>query len=216
MGTDYASMRRQYTRQGLLESDMAGDPIAQFREWFAMAEEHTPAEWLEVNAMTLSTADARGGVTSRIVLLKGLSDEGFVFYSNYASQKGQQIAENPRGAINFFWPHLERQVRVVGVIEKIDRERSLEYFRSRPLGSQLGAHASNQSSVVAGREELEQRYAELEQRYKEGDIPLPDDWGGYCLEPREVEFWQGRSNRLHDRLRYRRNGDDWVLERLAP
>lgn len=216
MSNDYASMRRQYEQDGVGEGQMADDPITQFNAWFKVAEEARPGDWFETNAMTLSTATPDGRVSSRVVLLKGVSDAGFVFYTNYESQKGREIESNPAAALGFFWPHLDRQVRVAGTVTRTSREMSLEYFRSRPIGSQLGALASEQSRVVANRQELERQFAALEKQYAGGDVPLPDHWGGYCLSPTEVEFWQGRTNRLHDRLRYRREGPTWVLERLSP
>jgi pyridoxamine 5'-phosphate oxidase len=173
--------------------------------------------WLEPNAMTLSTATADGLVSSRTVLLKAIENNAFVFYSNYNSNKGQQITENPRVSLCFYWPHLQRQVLVAGTVARIDLERSEKYFRSRPRASQLGAIASTQSSVIASREVLEERFNELDQQFTEGsDVPLPDDWGGYEVTPVRIEFWQGRTSRLHDRLVYVRDQDDWSIRRLSP
>ncbi|WP_146578944.1 pyridoxamine 5'-phosphate oxidase [Neorhodopirellula pilleata] len=214
-------MRQNYTLGGLSEQDVDSDPMVQFGNWFAEATEPGSASgippWLEPNAMTLSTSDPDGTVSSRIVLLKGVERNAFVFYSNYASHKASQISANAHVALCFYWPHLQRQVLVQGGAAKIDRERSLEYFRSRPRDSQLGAHASTQSSVIASREVLEQRMDELRRRYPgETEIPLPENWGGYAVVPSWIEFWQGRTSRLHDRIVYRNENDAWTIERLSP
>ncbi|WP_280724554.1 pyridoxamine 5'-phosphate oxidase [Kitasatospora sp. MAA4] len=207
-------MRRQYALAGLAEEDLAADPITQFARWFAEAEQ---AGILEPNAMVLSTADAEGRPSSRTVLLKGMDARGFVFYTNYGSRKGVELTANPNAALLFPWHWLDRQVTLTGSVERTGRDETAAYFRTRPHGSQLGAWASEQSSPVASREVLEQRYAELESRYPEGEgVPVPPFWGGYRVIPRTVEFWQGRLNRLHDRLRYTATPEGWRVERLCP
>lgn len=214
-------MRQNYTLGGLSEQDVDADPLVQFGRWFEEATQPGRASgvpsWLEPNAMTLSTADPDGAVSSRIVLLKGVERQAFVFYSSYESHKASQVAANPRVALCFYWPHLQRQVLVRGFADKIDRERSLEYFRSRPRDSQLGAHASTQSSVIEFRTVLEQRMEALRRRYPDDtEIPLPDNWGGYAVTPARLEFWQGRTSRLHDRIVYQTRNDAWTIERLSP
>lgn len=213
---DLAEMRNRYMQGGLLESQCAPEPSEQFAHWLDQAIESSPGEWFEANAMTLSTATTTGEVSSRIVLLKGMGEDGLRFYTNYASHKGRQLADNPRAALNFFWPHLERQVRVEGTVGKLSREASAQYFHSRPRESQLGALASRQSEVIANRESLVQRFEAEAQRLEGQQTPLPEDWGGYVLAPTAWEFWQGRTGRLHDRLRYTHRGGAWVLQRLAP
>jgi pyridoxamine 5'-phosphate oxidase len=185
----------------------------QFGRWFADAE---TADLIEPTAMTLATADAGGRPSARMVLLKGFDQRGFVFYTNYGSRKADELAGNPSAALVFWWPPLQRQVRVEGIVERVTREESEAYFRTRPLGSRLGAWASAQSQVIAGRAELERRLEELEARYGDGEVPLPPFWGGYRVHPEVIEFWQNRPNRLHDRLRYRRVPDGWIIERLSP
>ncbi len=211
---DLDAMRRQYALAGLAEEDLAADPITQFARWFAEAEQ---VAMVEPNAMVLSTADAEGRPSSRTVLLKGLDERGFVFFTNYGSRKGVELAANPNAALLFPWHSIDRQVMITGSVERTGRDETAAYFRTRPHGSQLGAWASEQSSPVASREVLEQRFAELVTRYPEGEgVPVPPFWGGYRVVPRTVEFWQGRLNRLHDRLRYTATPSGWEVERLCP
>jgi pyridoxamine 5'-phosphate oxidase len=207
-------MRREYMRAELTEDAAAADPVRQLAAWL---EEAAAAGVTEPNAMTLATASADGVPSARMVLLKGVDDRGLVFYTNYGSRKGDELAANPRAALVLYWAPLERQVRVEGRVEKVPREESAAYFASRPRGSRLGALASPQSAVVAGRSVLEERLAELETAHPGEDVPLPDNWGGYLVVPEVVELWQGRPNRLHDRLRYRADGrGGWIRQRLAP
>lgn len=211
--TDVAALRQSYTQNELLEENVLENPIKQFGKWF---KEALNAQILEPNAMTLSTV-SDGKPHGRIVLLKGFDENGFSFYTNYRSNKGNDVAETPFASLTFFWGELERQVRIEGSIEKVSGEESDEYFHSRPRGSQIGAWVSNQSSVIAGREVIEQRLAELENEFKDvGIIPRPAHWGGYCVNPERIEFWQGRPNRLHDRILFTKVGDDWKIERLSP
>ncbi len=210
-------MRRAYMRDGLLEKDIHSDPMVQFQTWFDAARQSDLPEWLEVNAMTLSTVNATGGVSSRIVLLKGIEEKHLYFYTNYASDKGVEIGANPSVALCFFWPHLERQVRIEGAASKTDSANSDDYFQSRPRGSRLGAHASRQSAVVASREELDARMAEVEAEYGDNEVPRPEHWGGYEVSPTRFEFWQGRPSRMHDRINYALCDDgSWRIERLEP
>ncbi|MEM9485043.1 MAG: pyridoxamine 5'-phosphate oxidase [Cyanobacteria bacterium P01_F01_bin.116] len=211
-----ADLRRKYTLGGIDHGDLADDPIEQFTRWFEDAQNNSPGEWFEVNAMTLATAAANGEVSARIVLLKHYDHQGFTFYTNYNSQKGQQLADNPNASLVFYWGHLERQIRINGKVKQLPHEQSEAYFHSRPRGSQLGALASNQSQVIPNRNNLEQGLRDLEAKYANKPIPLPDWWGGYRLEPSAVEFWQGRDNRLHDRFHYTCRNTVWIKERLAP
>lgn len=207
-----AGLRRSYAGEPLLESDVAADPIVQFTTWF---QEALDAGLPEPNAMVLATASAGGRPSARTVLLKGYDERGFVFYTNYESRKGRDLAENPRASLLFPWHPIRRQVRVEGTVTRLPPEESAAYFSSRPYGSRIGAWASRQSAVVRSREELDRRYAELAARWPD-DPPVPDFWGGFLVTPQEVEFWQGRMDRMHDRLRYRRGRSGWVIERLAP
>ncbi|HEV7920210.1 MAG TPA: pyridoxamine 5'-phosphate oxidase [Thermoanaerobaculia bacterium] len=198
----------------LMETDLDPSPFAQFAKWFEEAKAVMPRH---PEAATLATAGLDGVVTARVVLLKDIDARGFVFYTNYNSRKGSQIHENPYAALVWFWPELDRQVRVEGAVVKTTSEESDAYFASRPRGSQLGAWASDQSKVIPGRGDLDARFRELEQNHRDQPVPRPPHWGGYRLIPISVEFWQGRADRLHDRFRYwLRDAKDWVIERLAP
>lgn len=209
-------MRQSYKLGSLLETDIDPDPMVQFRKWLGDAMEGNLPDWVEANAMTLSTTDAAGRVSSRIVLLKGLEDGRFWFYTNYRSEKAGQMESNSNVSLCFLWQHIQRQVRIEGKVQRASRDRSVSYFRMRPRDSQLGAIASAQSSVIKSREVLEKKLAELKQQYADKEIPCPDDWGGYSVIPNRIEFWQGRESRLHDRLRYRIDGSKWIIERLSP
>ena len=206
-------MRREYAREALAVADVDADPVVQFGRWFEQAEQ---AGLLEPTAMTLATATPDGRPSARMVLLRGFDERGFCFYTNYESRKGIELAANPRAALVLWWGELERQVRIEGTVTRTSREESEAYFHSRPPGSQLSAAASPQSRVIEGRATLERRVAELATGSPDGKVPLPEFWGGYRLAHEVVELWQGRPNRLHDRLRYRRVGDAWRIERLAP
>ena len=208
-----ANLRRDYSSRQLSRSSVARDPFTQFGTWMAEA---LNSQVLDASAMLLATADAKCRPSSRVVLLKSFDQNGFVFYTNYESKKAADIAENSNVSLQFFWPDLERQLMINGTAEKISREESEAYFDSRPEDSKLGAWASKQSSVIANREELESRFAEVERSFAGADIPCPPLWGGYRVTPVRFEFWQGRASRLHDRLCYERAGDDWNIVRLSP
>jgi len=208
------NLRDEYKTASLSEADSKADPLKQFEFWFNEAIE---AKVPESNAMTLSTATPGGRPSARIVLLKGIHENGFVFYTNYLSRKGKEITKNPLGALTFFWPAMERQIRVEGTIEKASKELSDRYFQSRPKDSQIGALASPQSQEIAGREILEKKWSDLEAEYAGKTIPKPSFWGGYILRPRLIEFWQGRPSRLHDRILYKKiDNKNWKKVRLAP
>lgn len=209
-----ADLRQEYSQQGIDVAAVSPDPFEQFGRWFDQALD---AQLREPNAMTLATVSVEGRPAARIVLLKGFDHRGFVFYTNYHSRKGQELAQNPYAALVFLWADLERQVRIEGTVEKVSAQDSNAYFHSRPRGSRLGAWASGQSQVIGDRTVLEDRLQTLEQKYQGQEIPRPPDWGGYRLTPTMIEFWQGRPNRLHDRLRYSRQEDNhWRIDRLAP
>lgn len=209
-----SDLRREYTLAGLKESDLDPNPFKQFDIWFQQA---LAAGLPEPNAMTLATATLDGKPSARIVLLKGFDEGGFVFFTNYESQKGRELLANPRAALVCYWIELERQVRISGGVSRVSAEESEEYFQSRPLGSQLGAWASQQSEVVGERKILEDKLEQLTREYQTKPVPVPPHWGGYRVAPETLEFWQGRPNRLHDRLRYtRQSGSQWLIERLSP
>jgi pyridoxamine 5'-phosphate oxidase len=231
-----ADERREYSLGGLDRQDLDADPMVQFRRWYAEMHDAAGATWLrgvgiallhlwqalagrapvDATAMVLATADGEGRPSARTVLLKGIDERGFAFFTNYESRKGRDLAENPRAALVFFWPVLERQVLVSGAVAKLPAAESEGYFRSRPRGSRIAAWASRQSSTVADRQELERQWAEAAARFPGDDVPLPPYWGGYVLTPSRLEFWQGRPNRLHDRFAYVLEDGRWVVHRLAP
>ncbi len=206
-------MRKQYNITELNRDDLLESPTDMFRTWFEKIEN---SDSNETNAMTLATASKKGEPTSRIVLLKDYDEKGFVFYTNYDSEKGNQIEQNPYGSLTFYWNELERQVRIRGKIRKISREKSKIYFKSRPRLSQISVLASNQSNILENRMVLEKRFIDLEKKYENKEIPCPEYWGGYRLEHRKIEFWQGRRDRLHDRFVYIKRGTTWQTERLSP
>jgi pyridoxamine 5'-phosphate oxidase len=211
-----ADIRREYTLGGLRRADLDANPIAQFQKWFEQATKALAQKEIDVNAATLATADKNGKPSARIILLKGLDECGFTFFTNYSSRKGRELTENPNASLVFYWQQLERQVCIAGLVKKTSREESESYFKSRPRGSQLAAWASNQSDIVADRAALEAKWSEMEKKFP-NEVPLPPNWGGYVLKPERIEFWQGRASRLHDRFCYtRQKNNSWKLERLAP
>jgi len=232
-----ADLRREYNLTGLRRKDLDNDAIMQFKRWFDQATGARASgrirkflikvyksvllikdtEQLDLNAMTLATTDHQGRPSARVVLLKGVDARGFIFFTNYNSRKGRELEENPEAALVFYWPEQERQVCVAGRATKLPAEESEAYFRTRPRGSQIGAWASDQSTPVTDRAELERKWQQFEERFPEGEVPCPPHWGGYVLAPTRMEFWQGRPNRLHDRFRYTRQPDQtWTIERLSP
>ncbi len=208
-----ADIRTEYRRHSLSEQDVAADPMAQFTRWF---DEAVNAAVVEPNAMCLATATPDAAPSARMVLLKGFDARGFVFYTDYRSRKGQELADNPRASLCFFWAELERQVRINGAVQRVSRAESDEYFQSRPLPSRVGAWTSHQSMVLIDRTALEQQLAANDARFAGGQVPLPEHWGGFRIIPEELEFWQGRESRLHDRIQFRRDAGDWVKRRLSP
>ncbi len=211
--TEIENLRKDYLFAELDEENVNKNPIQQFDKWF---NEALNSELNEPNAMALATSTKDGKPSLRIVLLKGFSEQGFIFYTNYDSKKGHQIIDNPYVAITFLWGELQRQVRIEGIVEKLSTEKSTEYFHSRPRGSQLGAIASHQSSVISGRQELEDNYNKLDKEYQDKIIPKPENWGGFIVIPEKIEFWQGRTSRLHDRLLFEKDSNTWNLSRLSP
>jgi pyridoxamine 5'-phosphate oxidase len=210
---DVAGMREEYSQRRLRRRDVDPDPITQFQRWLGEA---IAARGRESNAMSLATVSPEGQPSIRTVLLKGVDARGFLFFTNYTSRKASDLAAQPRAALNFFWPELERQVCIEGVVQRASREEAETYFHSRPVMSQLGAWASHQSQIVASREVLEAKMAAVTAQYAGREVPLPDFWGGYWLLPANIEFWQGRPSRVHDRLRYSRYGEAWKIDRLSP
>lgn len=211
---ELANMRVNYALKSLDVKDVDTDPLIQFRNWFAEA---VAGGVKEPNAMILSTVDENNGADARVILLKGVENGGFVFYTNYESNKGQQLLNNNQCAMTFLWLELERQVRIKGICSKVSQSTTEEYFQTRPRESQIGAWTSPQSKIVSSRTELEDKYAENFQKFKDKEtIPTPNFWGGFCVIPKEIEFWQGRPGRLHDRIKYSLNGENWQIVRLAP
>jgi pyridoxamine 5'-phosphate oxidase len=215
MTADIAQLRRDYARARLDEADVSHDPFVEFARWFAEAQD---AKVPDPNAMTLATSTSDGHPSARIVLLKGVDPQGFVFFTDYRSRKGGELEANPRAALVSWWVELERQVRITGGVSLVSREESERYFRSRPLGSRIGAWASHQSRVIPSRGTLDGDVRQVEARFPDGDVPLPPHWGGFRVVPDTIEFWQGRESRLHDRIRYVREvgRHGWRIERLSP
>lgn len=211
--SEIEDLRREYVREELLEQNISKTPIDQFSAWF---EQALLSEVSDPNAMSLATATKDAKPSVRIVLLKGFDEQGFRFFSNYKSRKGEELDENPYASLCFYWPELERQVRLEGEVSKLNRAESKEYFQKRPRLSQLGAWASEQSKTVESREKLEQRFRELEEQFDDQPVPMPEFWGGYLLVPSAIEFWQGRKGRLHDRLLYQKKSGGWAISRLCP
>ncbi|MCY3773742.1 MAG: pyridoxamine 5'-phosphate oxidase [Gemmatimonadetes bacterium] len=210
---DLEALRREYVFGNLSEQDLDDNPFRQFDIWFADA---VGAGIELADVMTVATASPAGVPTARMVVLRGVDERGFVFYTDYRSAKSRDLLENPRAALVFYWRELGRQIRIAGAVQKVSSEESARYFHSRPLESRLAALSSRQSEVIPDRKVLEERYEALKAEYPEGDLPYPDNWGGFRVSPDEFEFWQGRERRLHDRIRYRRDGGVWVTERLSP
>jgi pyridoxamine 5'-phosphate oxidase len=208
-----ADIRKDYRRAALTEADVDANPMVQFQQWF---DEAVRADVMEPNAMCLATATPDAYPSARIVLLKGADERGFVFYTDYRSRKGQELADNPHASLCFFWAELERQVRIAGAVQRVSRAESDVYFQSRPLPSRIGAWTSHQSAVLQSRDDLEQELAANEERFAAGAVPLPEHWGGYRVVPEEIEFWQGRPSRLHDRIQFRRVAGVWRRRRLSP
>ncbi len=208
-----ADIRKDYMRESLSEGDVELNPIQQFSRWW---KEAVGSDILEVNAMTLATSNKTGLPSARTVLLKDFDQKGFVFFSNYESRKAKDIADNPQATLLFFWKELERQVRIEGTIEKVDASESDQYFHSRPEGSRIGAWASPQSQIVANRDEIEENVRLYQQKFESTPIPRPPHWGGYRVIPQQIEFWQGRPSRLHDRILYTKERTEWIIRRLAP
>jgi pyridoxamine 5'-phosphate oxidase len=214
MNKAIADLRKEYSSETLLEKDVASEPIQQFQKWWDQAIE---TEILEANAMTLATASADGLPSARVVLIKDFDERGFVFYTNYKSYKAEQLEENPKACLVFYWKELERQVRIIGLVEKVSETESNQYFHSRPIGSRIGAWASPQSKVIENREWLESEFEKRKEEFRDEQVSRPPHWGGYRVKPVIIEFWQGRYSRLHDRIQYslEENGT-WKIERLAP
>ena len=210
---EIANLRREWSSKKLDESNVSSNPFGQFSEWM---REAIDAEILDPNAMTLATADKNGVPSARIVLLKSIDEKGLVFYTNYESKKGKELAENPKASVVFFWKELERQLRIVGAVERISKKESKEYFLTRPYESQIGALVSKQSSEIKNRKSLEEKFEEIKNKYPENKVPLPEFWGGFRIVPDRFEFWQGRPNRLHDRIAYLKEKGKWKIVRLSP
>ena len=213
---DFKELRKEYETQGIADASLDADPLVLFESWLQIATDNSPGPWFETNAMTIATAASDGVVSSRTVLLKGIDKDSIRFYTNYESTKGTQLAENPQASVTFHWAYLGRQVQMQGSVAKTSREDSETYFHSRPRGSQLGALTSQQSTRIESREQLERIRSDLEAKYEGQPIPLPQNWGGYALTPVRIEFWQGRLDRMHDRVVYAKDGMEWERFRVAP